>query len=290
VIFYALILNPERIEAAKQAVMTGKPFAFKAWSGTCFTTDKSVASRAFQKRSNVVGVRVDLPLEAMIIPESSINGAAILNKEMLIEIQPKDIAIRAEVEGDIDSIEGKKVEKILDFPESRQATTFTCGAAALQAVLYYYGIEKREDELREALGIEEGSEEGVDPPAIEKYLEGEKLKVVSGSITIADLRKYVDEKTPVICCIQAWADDYKTNDNPDYSGNDDGHYVVAIGYTDNAIVFDDPSIMSNRGYLLDEELDARWHDEQDDGTKNNHYGIAVIGDPTFKRRESLKIL
>jgi len=189
----------------------------------------------------------------------------------------------------IDPIEGSAVIRIIDFPEARQATTFTCGAAALQSVLYYYGIERREAELQEALDVVPESQEGVDPPVIEKYLDGAGLDFEAGPMTIADLREYIDQGVPVIICIQAWADDYETNQALDYSGYDDGHYVVAIGYTDTAIVFDDPSIMSNRGYLTDDELEARWHDKRDDGTIDDHYGIAVIGKPMFKRQESLKI-
>ena len=32
-------------------------------------------------------------------------------------------------------------------PDVRQSTSYSCGTAALQAVLHYYGIEEREDRL-----------------------------------------------------------------------------------------------------------------------------------------------
>lgn len=39
----------------------------------------------------------------------------------------------------------KKGDVLIDFPEVRQSTNYTCGVSALQALLYYYGISYRED-------------------------------------------------------------------------------------------------------------------------------------------------
>jgi predicted double-glycine peptidase len=184
-------------------------------------------------------------------------------------------------------VEGSIVRRIIDFPEARQATSFTCGAAAVQAVLYYYGDEWREDQLRQALGIQPDGL-GVEPDVIEAFLRRKGYNVESGEMTIEELRGYVDRNVPVIVVMQAWNEAYRQRD-VDYSGYVDGHYIVTIGYTDDAIIFEDPSIMSNRGYLLDEELDARWHDETETGERMNRYGIAVFGQSAFDRRRVLKI-
>lgn len=44
---------------------------------------------------------------------------------------------------------------LLQVPNVRQHTVYACGAAALQAVLAYYGIDVRQDTLMEKLGTSE---------------------------------------------------------------------------------------------------------------------------------------
>jgi predicted double-glycine peptidase len=41
------------------------------------------------------------------------------------------------------------------MPEVRQHTDYACGAAALQSILAYYGIDVRQDTLMEKLGTNE---------------------------------------------------------------------------------------------------------------------------------------
>ena len=44
---------------------------------------------------------------------------------------------------------------LLAMPEVRQHTDYACGAAALQSILAYYGIDVRQDTLMEKLGTNE---------------------------------------------------------------------------------------------------------------------------------------
>lgn len=44
--------------------------------------------------------------------------------------------------------EGKKVT-LLNLPDVRQSTPYTCGPSSLQAILKYYGVDIREDKLAE---------------------------------------------------------------------------------------------------------------------------------------------
>jgi hypothetical protein len=46
------------------------------------------------------------------------------------------------------------------------------------------------------------------------------------------------------------------------SRNQDGHYVVAIGFDDANIYFMDPSISGRRGYLSWREFKQRWHENE----------------------------
>ncbi len=91
------------------------------------------------------------------------------------------------------------------------------------------------------------------------------------NMTIRHLMHFIDQHKPVICAMQAWE-----GEEPDYSDNDSGHYVVAIGYDDNYILFQDPSIKNNRrGRLTHEEFVKRWHDIDKDHRVLTRFGIIV---------------
>ena len=185
-------------------------------------------------------------------------------------------------------IEPGSIIRFFDFPEARQATNFTCGAACVQAVLYYYGTEKREDELVKILQVRPPPEEsaGVKPAVIIDFFEKEGFQIKNGEMTLEVVKSFIDQKIPVILNIQAWNEKYKTED-VDYSGYNDGHYVVAIGYTDSYMIFEDPSILTNRGILTFNDLEKRWHDKDIDNVIYDHHGIAVFGKEVIFDRSKL---
>jgi hypothetical protein len=51
--------------------------------------------------------------------------------------------------------------------------------------------------------------------------------------------------------------------------------VVAIGWDDGGIYFEDPSIVEARGYLTYAEVDDRWHDVDKYNKHVPRYGMAV---------------
>lgn len=174
----------------------------------------------------------------------------------------------------------------LDFPELRQSTNFSCGVTALQQVLIYYGIEKREDELLHMLDtkktdeIEHGTKMSKIVEVAEYFgLEAEILK----NSTIKDIKKLIDQGIPPILLIQAWRD-YSV-DNFDWKKDyKDGHYVVGVGYNDTCLFFEDPSSV-NRTYLSFEEFETRWHDASDDNIhKYKHYAIVIKGEKKFSSK------
>jgi len=179
---------------------------------------------------------------------------------------------------------------LITFPETRQSRSFDCGSTCVQSVLYYFGHEHRQDKLIEALDTSE--EFGTRPGNIVKYFVSNGLQVHSGKMTIDQVKKYIDRGVPVMMVIQAWTD----NPNEDYSTSlDDGHWVVAIGYDDESeggcMLFEDPSLLNNRGFIPYDELDERWHDVmQEDTMLLDHYGIAVYGQkPAFNPNKRIKI-
>lgn len=159
--------------------------------------------------------------------------------------------------------------KIIHVPLIRQATDYTCGVAALQAVLAYYGQDVREDVLAKALHA--NHKIGTRYKNIQRYAETHGLTVhVDLEMTIEQLKNSIQSGHPVLCLIQAWADK-KTDYRTDW---DDGHYVVAVGVEDDRVIFMDPSTAGHYTYIPLQEFQQRWHDV--DGTvKLNHFGMSL---------------
>jgi len=174
---------------------------------------------------------------------------------------------------------------LLPFPSNHQAASFDCGAAALQSVLYYFGVEVVETDLIKAL---KATEDGIEPGYIVGYLTNRNFSVhAAGGMTIKELEYWLDRKAPIILLIQAWAKEA----NKDYSeALDNGHYVVAIGYDEQNIYFEDPFLLGHLGFIPREDLDARWHVDSDGAQLFEHFGIAVYGrKPAYDPNKILRI-
>lgn len=160
--------------------------------------------------------------------------------------------------------------KLLEFPNHPQTYEYDCGAKALQAVLAYYGIKKLENVIIKS--AKTNSRSGTSLPQMLKVLKKFGLKFDSRTMTVEDLRDYIDRKIPVIVLLQAWSGKKKADYSNDY-GN--GHWVTAIGYDKQKIIFEDPYSFE-RTSLTAEELDKRWH-SRENRQKILHHGIAVYG-------------
>ena len=188
--------------------------------------------------------------------------------------------------------------KFLKLPLYRQSHNFTCGVACVASVLRYagYDFDTREDRL--LWELEATPENGTNYMNIAEYLESVRTEgfpntpVIATEVVCVDyasneydsdhtdslliqLRTALDDDSPVICAIQAWKDDgdYKTETE------DDGHYVVLIGYKKDAkkdtyiYYFMDPSTSGSYTYLTEEEFILRWHDSLEG--KSKRIGIKV---------------
>jgi ABC-type bacteriocin/lantibiotic exporter with double-glycine peptidase domain len=170
--------------------------------------------------------------------------------------------------------------KILNFPEFRQTYEYDCGAKALQAVLEYYGIDVPEGRI---ISLAKTTKRGTSPKSVVNVIKRYRLKFKDGQLTVSQIKKYLDKKTPVIILLQAWTEKKKVDWEKDWA---DGHYVVAVGYDKNKVYFEDPySVL--RTYLTYKELNKRWHDKED-GKEYVHYGIAVYGEkPKFNPNKKI---
>lgn len=149
-----------------------------------------------------------------------------------------------------------KVQNLIRVPLARQDTDYTCGVTALQSILGYYGIDKRLDELSAA--AKSNPEAGTRYINIANYAKSQGFAVnIRTNMTLDELKGYIDKRQPVLVVIQAWAESkssYLSNQN------EDGHYVVAIGYDKNNFYFMDPSTLGHYTYIPTEEFVSRWHD------------------------------
>jgi len=160
---------------------------------------------------------------------------------------------------------------IISLPQLRQTYGYDCGAKALQSVLVYYGFEVREDELMKLAGT---SPTGTPIKGIVKAAKKYGLKVDSKPMTCEEVKGYIKRRIPVIILLQAWTEKKQVKWESDWV---DGHYVVAIGYTKDRVLFEDPSSFE-RTYLRYNELEKRWHDvDERSGKKYFHQGIALFG-------------
>ena len=177
------------------------------------------------------------------------------------------------------------MNKILDFPELRQTYNYDCGASALQSVLVYYGVEEKEGNLFQKLETSENDFNLVGAK-LYKIIEvaqsyGLDAKLIDNG-NIQFIIDNINKGIPVILLIQAWKED----DNIDWTTDfEDGHYVVAIGYTDDKIIFEDPADF-HRNFIYKDDLLDRWHAyDDDDKLSYKHYAIIIEGTPKYKKNK-----
>jgi predicted double-glycine peptidase len=160
--------------------------------------------------------------------------------------------------------------KLIKVPLTRQATDYTCGAAATQSVIGYYGDNVREAAL--ATQLKTNSKIGTAYRNIEAYAKrhGYECKVYKNS-TLPALEKMVDSGTPVMCLIQAWPE-RKVDFGKDW---DDGHWVVAVGHDANNMYFMDPCTLGKYTFIPRDEFLRRWHDT-DGKEKLTHFAMTLV--------------
>jgi predicted double-glycine peptidase len=163
----------------------------------------------------------------------------------------------------------RNIPNLIPVPMVRQGTNYTCGVAALQSILHYYGVSYREDVLARALHAD--PKEGTDHRQIERFARHKGFTVEKKlNMTLDELKAWVDRRIPALVLIQAWPDKPR-----DYSSDwDDGHYVVTVGYDDEKLYFMDPSTLGNYTCISLASFVERWHD-RDQQSVYPHFGMAI---------------
>jgi predicted double-glycine peptidase len=178
-----------------------------------------------------------------------------------------------------------KSNHVKGFPNFRQIFTYDCGSNATQMIMSYLGVDKREEVIMKELGTTE--ENGTPISAILKYFDENKVKYkVRSEMSFDDLKRNIDRNNPTLVIIQAWADEPNKVDWR--KDTIDGHYVIAIGYDQKNVYFEDPS-SSKRTYIPIEEFMNRWHDEDPvNGTKFVRFGVEILSPPDKNRLEKME--
>jgi predicted double-glycine peptidase len=167
------------------------------------------------------------------------------------------------------------------IPDVRQSTGYSCGAAALQAVLARWGVAEREDRLMKRL--HSTPEQGTHPDDIVRGAREFGLKAeLHEGLELSDLEAALGRGLSVIVDLQAWRE---KEDRPWTELWDDGHYMVLLGMDEKNLYFEDPSLLGSRGFIPRREFLDRWHDYEGDPPLDStdrmyvHMAIFIEGGP-----------
>ena len=173
--------------------------------------------------------------------------------------------------------QGQLPDDALRVPLISQATSYSCGAAAMLAVLIYWQVYD-ENESSLYAHLKTSTENGTDPLNMLRFaqeigLEAE-LKIKQ---TLDEVEEKIDDGYTVILDFQAWAEDRRLALNPDWENRwEDGHYAVLVAYDDRNLYFMDPSTHARYAFVPRREFLARWHDyEVRDGARVENFQLAL---------------
>ncbi len=162
-------------------------------------------------------------------------------------------------------------KNLLDVPSVTQSTDYSCGAAALLSILYFYG-ERKLDEITLIKELKSSPETGTEIEPIVEFAKTKGLTVVHKEKgTWDELKEHLAKKQVSLVSLQAWDE---TSKEPNYIESwESGHYLVVIGMDENRIYFMDPASLGTRGYLEKQDFLSRWHDV---GPTKNHLEQPVV--------------
>lgn len=182
----------------------------------------------------------------------------------------------------------------LPIPIVQQSTDYSCGAAALLAVLQYWNAyDGNESSLYPLLNTT--PEDGTEPDKIASLAADLGLRAsYKDGMTIDELHEALNKGRTVILDIQAWHEAETRKQGPRLPGREpnwrelweDGHYVVLIALDDEFAYFMDPSAGPAYGFIPIPELLDRWHDYEDrNGRVWRYYnlGITIYGDKPIRK-------
>ncbi len=158
----------------------------------------------------------------------------------------------------------------IKLPDLEQSSDFACGASCMMAIGEYFGVgPETEAEWIRLLGT---NEDGTSPQAIIQVASDLGLDVhAMQKMTLNQLEAELNAGRPCMLPIQAYSSGGEAEEE---SGNDSGHWVVAIGMDSDRVIVEDPEIKGSRGDIPLDEFVNRWHDVGADQKPYVRYGIS----------------
>lgn len=178
-----------------------------------------------------------------------------------------DRPVRDEASGllaDLVRIPGAHAEATAAVPPIEQQQSYTCGPAALAAVIRRFGRTVGESYLSRQLG----SDPDVGTPPAKMLAGARALGLDAGareSMTLAELERHVILGRPVLVCLQAL--------NEPAGGWEGGHWCVVTGRDGGTILLADPATGDAARRVPKAEFVRRWHDRDGDGRIYRQFGI-----------------
>lgn len=154
-------------------------------------------------------------------------------------ILKKQNQLKEEVEKHLQDL--PNIHILVDLPPSRQSEHYSCGATVIQMVAAYYGHNIRESDLIEKLGVT--SKSGVKLSKIQKTADEIGLKTHKEKISYEGILQTLENKIPLVMAV--------LRDGKDYH-----HFVLAVGYYSDGIIFRDPAKFTY-SYLPKEEFEQK---------------------------------
>lgn len=178
----------------------------------------------------------------------------------------------------------------LQVPVVRQATGYSCGAAVLLAVLFYWrAYEGTESGLLEVTGT--SRTEGAKPQGLVKGAQKYGLNAYyKEKVSPQDLREALDRGETVILDLQAWPKDRP--ELPWSKRRENGHYMVLTALDGKYAYFMDPAVGTGYTYIPVAELLERWHDYEnmENGVwENERLAVFISGKIPLKKFPSAPV-
>lgn len=172
------------------------------------------------------------------------------------------------------TVASAKETRLLPVPIVRQATPYSCGAASLLALLYYWDATS-EGELSLHSSLKTEPEFGTHPINMTEYVKSLGLRSeLKTNVSLKEVEAAIDRGEPVIVDYQAWGSDLE---KVDYSSVwDSGHYGVIVGYDRTWLYLMDPVLGTSYGKIEREDFLKRWHDYETRNGKTEYFIQSAI--------------
>lgn len=170
---------------------------------------------------------------------------------------------------------------------TRQSTEYYCGAAALQAVLSYWGRDVEQTELAELMHT--NAEVGTYPEDIVRGARALGFDAeMREHLTLDEVQRFTAAGDPMIALGQVWR---STRDGARSAVDEweNGHYIVVLGVDDDYVYFQDPYVRMSKAFVPRKAFVDHWHQIMGGASTGNpklmQVGIFVKGArPTTKRK------